>query len=339
MNPINPDQLQEVFLKTLEKDRAKHIKPWMVDWSYQKKRSRGNAKYEEGVINEFFAFNGKDDLVKWMNWFNPHYANYLPESLTQPLVEKSKELDKKILAKYGLSYDFETKYDDRIGINNAHDYLFPNLYPSPARNQIKTVLDFGAGYGRVSNLWTQMNSEVTFVGMDAIPSSYCLQHLYYSAVNSDLNDYISDPSGFKFDPKKPGLNHIPTWRADLLPDNSFDLVNCVQVLPELNATIVRHMLKTCHRILKPGGMLYLRDHSIIWKPVHKINVDQFLREHGFALEFSPYIINEKELHGFPRIFRKEIPEAQEAMKYDFKKWKNQVLFDLRSVFKKLKPRK
>lgn len=214
------------------------------------------------------------------------------------------------------SFDF-SRYEKRVGLNNAHDLLFPTLYPVPERNKINNVLDFGAGYGRQANLWAR-GGETIYVGLDAIPKSYCLQHVYYSNLGKPFYDYVSNPEEFKITAANKGIYHLPTWRSDLLPDNFFDMVMTVQVLRELNSTLVRKMLTEFHRILKPGSMLYIRDHGDKWKPAGKLNIDKFLIETGFTLEFKPHIILDSDLHGIPRIWRKNDQRVLDSQKADFK---------------------
>jgi len=320
-----PEALEQKFLSVLEKDRSAFTRKWMIEWDYQKIRNKRGVQYDESLPQDFFSYKGKEDMVKWMNWFSASYPDYFPSELIKPLIESSIEVDKKILQNLGLDFNF-SNYHKNIGLNNAHDFLFPNLYPVPERNKVKNVIDFGAGYGRQANLFTNKIFDGVFVGIDAIPNSYCLQHLYYSNLGKSFTDYIDAPEKFRIE--KQGIYHLPTWRTDLLPENYFDLVMCVQVLPELNSTLVKHMMKQFHRALKPGGMLYIRDHSSVWKPAGKINVDEFLSENGFSLEFKPHIINDKDLHGIPRIWRKNDPEVIASQTMSFNSKVKQTIGDL-----------
>lgn len=327
----------------LEKDRSRFIQKWMIAWDYQQIRKKRGLKYDSTLPEDFFLYGGKADLVKWMNWFRADFPDYFPSSLTSGLLRTSRENDQKIIGELALSYDF-TNYDRRVGINNVHDFIFPNLYPVPERNTIKNVIDFGAGYGRQANLFTSKIEDCIYTAVDAIPNSYCLQNLYFSHLNKPLYDYIDDPQNFKIENHKKGIYHLPTWRKDLLPDNFYDLVMCVQVLPELNSKLVSTMMLEFHRALKPGGILYLRDHASTWKPAGKMNVGEFLADNGFVLEFQPHIINDKDLHGTPRIWRKIDPEVIKSQTMTFDKKLKQTIEDidtfsgglLRKVVKKVK---
>jgi SAM-dependent methyltransferase len=300
----NPAQL---FDKALQQDR-RYLRRWMVDWKYQRIRSRQKKRYADGVISDFFDFKGVQEISGWMNWFTEDYPDYIGLERLGPLIAESRKLDTKVLERLGVKHDY-THYDLRVGINNAHDFLLPQSYPVPDRRKIKRVVDFGAGYGRQANLWTSQIPDVTYIGVDAIVSSYSLQHLYYKAISPGLTDYIENPSSFRIDFGKGGLFHLPTWRLDLIPDNSIDMVMCVQVLPELNDRLAEHILNQFHRILKPGGMFYVRDHAYTWKPSGAFDVEKHLQETGFTLEFRAHIVNNKDLHGVPRIWRKDDPEV------------------------------
>lgn len=337
------EAVEQKFLSVLEKDRSQFIRKWMIAWDYQLTRKKRGLKYDSDLPEDFFSYAGKEDLVKWMNWFKTDYPDYFPSSLTEGLVKTSLENDRQILGALHLSYDFQN-YNKRVGVNNAHDFLFPNLYPAPERSAIKNVIDFGAGYGRQANLFTSKIPDCIYTAVDAIPNSYCLQNLYFSQLGKPLYDYIDNPENFKIENNKKGIYHLPTWRKDLLPDNFYDLVMCVQVLPELNSKLVSAMMLEFHRTLKPGGMLYIRDHASTWKPAGKMNVDGFLAANGFVLEFQPHIINDKDLHGIPRIWRKIDTEVIKSQKMTFDKKLKQTIEDidtfsgglLRKVVKKVK---
>src|SRR6185436_2502246 len=273
----------DLFKKKFEKDKSNYIKDWLVKWEYQVVRKKRKVIIEEGEPADFFTYNGVKDLVEWINWLKEPSPDYFGEKYTKELVDLSTNNDKMVLQKLNLQINWK-RYERNIDLMNAHDYLIPNLYPVPSRYKIKNILDFGAGYGRQANLWTNKLASYTLVGMDAIPKSYCLQNVYYKALDKKVIDYVEEQN-FKIDFDQNCIYHLPTWRYDLLPSNSFDLVICVQVLPELNATLVKKMIHEFERILKPGAMLYIRDPGSRWKPGSRMNIDDYLSSHGFVLEF------------------------------------------------------
>lgn len=298
--------LETRFHEAMELDRAR-APEWMTRWDYQVGLRKRKRTYEDGVVSDFFKFGGAGDLLKWMSWFRTDYPDYINDVRIDELVRKSRENDQRVTGALGLTLDAST-YDKRVGLNNAHDHLLPHAYPVPERARIRTVLDFGAGYGRQANLWTTQDADLCYIGMDAIVNSYCLQHLYYQGLGVPFTDYIDAPGAYRFE-RGPGIQHIPTWRSDLIPDGAVDLVMCVQVLPELNSRLVRHMLGEFKRMLKPGGALYIRDHAYTWKPTDRFDVEKHLAGDGFDLEYRAHVINDVEIHGIPRIWRRSHPEV------------------------------
>ena len=261
---------------------------------------------------EFHTYKGRQDLIRWFEW-SRRYTHYLPTEQVEPLARLSETKNREIynaIGGGGYAYQHVDEY-------NATDYLFQNFYAVPKRMRVKRILDFGAGYGRQINLWSQLHPDVIYVGMDAIELPYCLQHFYYSQFDLPLREYLETPEDFIIE-ASPAVYHLPTWRYDLLPDKFFDMVICVQVLQEINEQLVRHMIKVFLRCLKPGGALYIRDHDLVWQPSHRLNLNELLPEQGFVLEFLPYVADSHyalyrghksppDVHGIPRIWRKRDP--------------------------------
>lgn len=327
---MRPEELalQQRFNDALWHDRDR-APEWMTRWDYQEGLKKRKRTYEDGVVSDFFTFGGAPDQLKWMSWFRTDYPDCTNDERITKAVNASRANDERITRSLGLELD-TTVYDKRGELNNAHDHLLPQSYPVPERARIRTVLDFGAGYGRQANLWTTQDPDICYIGMDAIVNSYCLQHPYYNGLGVPFADYIDAPSTFTFQPKL-GIQHVPTWRSDLVPDGSVDLVMCVQVLPELNSRLVRHMLDEFHRVLKPGGALYIRDHAYTWKPTDTFNVEQHLGTNGFDPEFRAHIINDMELHGIPRIWRKALPDVIASRTRAWKQKLDQAVVDVETL--------
>jgi SAM-dependent methyltransferase len=323
------EKIFESFKTSFERDKSKFINNWLVKWDYQVKRKKRKVAIEKGEPENFFIYNGPNDLAEWFNWLKEPSPDYLGNDSIDPLIKLSFSNDKKVIENLDLKVNLGI-YRGNIGTRNAHDFLFPNLYPNPSRFKIKNILDFGAGYGRQANLWTSKLDSYTFVGMDAVPKSYCLQNTYYKALGRKVIDYVEE-NNFKINFEENCIYHLPTWRYDLLPSNSFDLVMCVQVLPELNSTLVKKMIGEFHRILKPGAMLYLNDHGEKWKPGGRLNIDQHILESGFVLEFKPHVIDDVDIHGIPRIFRKINSEVIESQRADAKRKIRQELENVDAV--------
>jgi SAM-dependent methyltransferase len=276
------------------------IQDWMLNWHYQDQKE--DVPYGEDQPHHFDDYEGPGQICDWIRWTNETPTDfYLPSELIDPFSEKSQMLDQRIFEKAGIDFDF-SQYR-AAGRSNAQDYVLQNLYPVPERCAISSVLDFGAGYGRHANLWSQHNNgNVTMVGMDAVPQSYCLQNFYYGANDLEFTDYLTTDE-FLISADKPGIYHCPTWRWDLLPSNFFDMVICCQVLPELSPELAKFAVQLFFSVLKPGGALYIRDHDQHFNP-SGIDLNGYIQERGFVLEFRPHVIDRVEIHGIPRIWRK-----------------------------------
>lgn len=294
------------FKDCFQRDKSSYIKNWLVKWDYQVKRKKRKLISDSGEPSDFFNYYGKNDFAEWINWLKEPSPNYLGEYV-KDLADLSIKNDKNIFNNLGVEINWE-RYKSNIDFMNAHDFIYPNFYPHPPRFKIRNILDFGAGFGRQANLWTSKLKEFTFIGMDAVPKSYCLQNQYYKATGNQVIDYI-EVENFKINFSGNCIYHVPTWRYDLIPDNSLDLVLCIQVLPELNSTLVKKMILEFYRMLKPGAMLMIRDHGEFWKPAGGINADAFAMKNGFVLEFHPHLIGDVEIHGVPRIYRKIHPDV------------------------------
>lgn len=300
------ENLLEQFTMVLERDRKKSDFPdWMTSWSYQEWLTvkRGSADMDTG------NFSGSGDINQWFDFTASGISTvgYIAADLLAPLVQRSLDFDKSFLGAHDLSHDYKCLL--KVATYNAEDYLFQNFYAVPKRHKIKRILDFGGGYGRQINLWSGHEGLETFIMIDAIPQSYCMQSIYCRYSELQFNEYIdSDTVEAIGSSPKPAIHHLPTWRLDLLPDNFVDAVTCVQVLTELSPNLCLYAIGQFARVLKPGGMLYIRDHGVQFSP-NNIALDAVLPTFGFVLEFRPVVSDKIDIHGIPKIWRKIYPEA------------------------------
>jgi SAM-dependent methyltransferase len=272
-------------------------------WKYQEIRNSYDYRYKTDVVNDFNTYDGPNEIIKWFNWLKEQKSvSFFPQEELKPFIDKIVSLDMDLLRRYNLEYS-ENEYRENVAINTAMDYVFQNSYTMPSRCSVSNVLDFGAGFGRQANLWTQLHEDIIFVGVDAIPKSYCLQNFYYSNLHKPFFEYLEDPETFEITNSKRGIYHLPTWRLDLLPDNFFDLIICTQVLNELDKKSVKRLIKVFNRILKPSGKLYIRDHEDHIM-TDKRNMNKILTSNSYTLEFRPYLIDNEDAHGTVRIWRK-----------------------------------
>lgn len=316
--------IADLFDAAMSADSSRHIKGWMTEWTYQEKEHA--RKSTAGREQPFDVYSGASDLLKWFNWSSESVKpDYFDDAQVAPLVDTCVQYDIPLLERHGFDCDVAA-HARGVARYNAQDFLLQHAYAAPAGQRINRILDFGAGYGRQACLWTRTVENCVYVGMDAIPRSYCLQHFYYSHLGIPLHDYAVAPNEFHVE-DRPGIYHLPTWRADLLPTGFFDMVTCVQVLPELNAPLVRHMISVFARVLRDGGALYIRDHGDAWRPANQLNIDRALERAGFVLEFQPHVRDRIDLHGIPRIWRKKNPEVVASQRRSWRSAVTQVLLD------------
>ena len=277
------------------------VPDWMVRWLYQDQR--GGEKYAAGSPQDFGDYSGPHQLAEWFHWSGsaPKPSTVALEAV-QPLAEISRANDLKIAKRNGL--ELPPAHAHEVALKNAQDWVFTQLRSdtSDTPSKPRRVLDFGAGFGRQANLFTALSGDLTYVAMDAIPYSYCLQNFYFGQFKKPLFEYVDQPDDFHIDDAD-GLYHVPTWRHDLLPGEFFDLVMCVQVLNEIDAELSAFMIEVFHRVLKPSGRLYIRDHQDRFNPAGA-SIDEALRQTGFELAYQPGLRDGTDIHGIPRIWRK-----------------------------------
>jgi len=192
---------------------------------------------------------------------------------------------------------------DNIGHYNAQDFLFQRATPVPERNRITRFLDFGAGHGRMANLLAAEDPGVAYTAVDATPACYLVQRDYFRALGLDLNDCLDRPDDWQPFGRPGTVDHLPAWRLQDLPEARFDMICAVQVLKELSHDMLAFALVQFHRLLRPGGALYVRDHIGFHNP-SAVDLDSALARSGFVLEWRPWVIDRRDCHGVPRLWRK-----------------------------------
>ncbi len=302
------ENIFELFKFAHKRDTPTYNKDWISSWSYQ---DQSNINIQREFTSGFYSYEGPHELAHFMNWSLMSKPDYFPDRLIRPLIERSTRLDRRVVKTHKFDFSFE-KYEDGVARNNAQDYIMANAYPMAGPTHSRKILDFGAGSGRQANLWSQQEDEgLVFISVDGIPKPYCLQHFYYSNIDRPFYDYVVDDSNFPLNSQSRGIYHLPTWRFDLIPDNYLDKIIAVQVLPELSDLLMKYICDQFRRILKPSGILYIRDHKDLWKPVHQLDIDRYLSENGFTKEFEGHVEDKVDFFGIPRIYRKTNPRVIE----------------------------
>ncbi len=243
----------------------------------------------------------------WLKWWSPEVCGSTilgHEKLGYPIskswVDESRSVHRHLCDAL-LDEPLDPSAHEIIDAENATDYWFQTMLGGA-----KTVLDFGAGYGRQAILWSKLSHSLSFTAVDGIEGPYLLQNrVLRNLEDSHFVEYFDAPDTFKITPpvaETKTIFHLPTWRLDLLPSASFDLIICSQVLQELDQSLVVPLLGEFRRILAPQGRLYIRDHEE-YRPAHKIHIGKTLLKGGWRLVFRYPGIDKHDIHGIPRMWR------------------------------------
>jgi SAM-dependent methyltransferase len=181
----------------------------------------------------------------------------------------------------------------------AIDARFQTVTPAP----IRSVLDFGSGIGRASLIWSFDREDVALVSVDATESLYLLQHeLYRRMYGGRLIELLGAPEGTVASLAGGTVTHVPAWMMDrTIPSASIDLIVCVQVLQELTEPALSFALQQFRRIIRPQGVLYIRDKEF-WIPEHRVRVGRALLANGWHLAFRYPGSEGSDIHGIPRLW-------------------------------------
>jgi SAM-dependent methyltransferase len=295
----------DIFKSLVEKEREElQDRPWLARWFFADVLEGRGQRLEMS----FYTYEGPQHLKKFFGWIaKTNFADYLDNQHVERLCEQSAARD--IACSRTLGVPIPEAAIHPVARYNAQDYVFQRAYPIPERQKMRVLLDFGAGHGRMANLaFAPGAATELLIAVDAIPGCYLTQRAYYHGLglkSADYLDFFGTSRAFSFDEARAGSQviHLPTWRLELVPDESVDMVCCVQVLKELPRRLLPHVIRQFARILRPGGALYVRDHIQFHDPT-QMPVDDILSTSGFLLEFRPHIHDRVDLHGIPRIWRK-----------------------------------
>lgn len=294
------------YVQAVARDRENFLQDDFLDrWLLMERQYAAGRRTELS----FFDYLGPSHVRTFMEWIEPfHYPDWFLAH-DDPLISASHARDSRCLDRLGL--DPRGLNLAQIGVYNAQDYRLQRFYPMPEAQQPRVILDFGAGHGRLANLCLRPDEPVTelMIAVDGIAGAYLTQRAYYAGLGIDFVDYIDVDDGALDMGALAGstqLVHLPTWRLDLIPDSSVDMVCAVQVLKELPRRLVWHVLEQFARVLKPGGTLYVRDHKQDHNP-NQMPLDDLISAHGLVLEFEPHVHDRVDIHGLPRMWRRLNP--------------------------------
>jgi len=313
----SPETLGRAFRAMLERDRHLIDDPALVQWPAGEQLTNKSPIFGEFSSIEHFV----DYVYRWYGLRAPRIPG-----INFDLAERSRVITAAVYQLFGIDKQKNASVEKptRVDYYNAEDFFFQTAHTLPFRPTPGTVLDFGAGYGRQANLWATESRDMAYIAVDAVERSYCVQSLYLEAVariaRRPFHDFLED--GERLAILSNGLFHVPSWRLDLIPDASVDLVICCHVLPEIGRNAVEHVVGIFQRVLKPGGALFIRDHDLSHGGVLDFDVDEILTAGGFFLEYRPYLRDVIETWGVPRLWRKLDPEIprRRVRPDDFEAW-------------------
>ena len=268
------------------------------------------AVYDDSVKRSLVDYGSKFDLLGWFNYWTEEWklgSPYADEEGFKELQEKSSALHEQLLGRlFGSLHSIPADHSGYDVYNAIDAHVIVSRAPSHRR-----VLDFGAGYGRLGMLIGSLPDTERYIALDCVEQSYMLQNLVLDAIFAEgLNEYFDAAFAgqqFAFDSEK-SIYHLPSWRWDLVPDSSVDVVSAVFVLPEINEFALRDFIENCRRSLAPGGCIYLKDHLYQRKDSnhqggHRLDTETLLAEAGFSVLYSGDFEDNKDIYGIPRLYQ------------------------------------
>lgn len=256
-------------------------------------------------------YDGLECIKRYMDlWHLDEDMNKAFFKLDEELIEKSHKFHQKILQLIFESDQISEYVSSGTGdfVNSLDYQLITETTKDTRKDKIEKIMDFGAGYGREANLFTQHPDCKEYTIVEAIEDSYVVQSAYMKmAADKILNNYVFHESllgdlNFTSDTKK--LNHLLTFDMDLIPDEYFDLIICSNVLNEITEDAFVYVIKQIERTLKKGGILYIKDHRLGDQCGHQYYDYDVLESLNFALEYRPFVEDFKDIWTVPRIYRK-----------------------------------
>lgn len=218
----------------------------------------------------------------------------------------------------------------------CQDYAFIKTY---AKNLKKGCfhLDLGPGLGSHA-IYSLKALEANYFGIESLPHTYRIQRLFfrflaakYQITNKDSFEFLDcvDAENFGLtweeigkhikNHKSLGINLVPSWMFELVPDNSIDLVTATMMLNELPTAAVLWLISNCTRVMKKESFFYINDNNKQknekeLKPFRKsIDYDELLVKLGFTEIKRMQMINRVNYRGSPRIYRKDF---EKHLSYD-----------------------
>lgn len=303
------------FREALERDRRLGRLPdaGVAEWRYIR-RTRHDV--DQPLV---FEYEGPEDLLHWIadqferldraelsgavsRSFWRAEPSYLPHR--DDLFARSARSHELLLSRLGASYGPDLYHPQDV--YNVQDFH----YCTSIGTGIRTVVDYGGGYGRQSFLYGTVLDGARYVCVDAIEQPYMVQRWVFEQLGLARWDYVDDaeesfPRAFE---ERSGAFHVPSWRLDLLPEASVDLVLFVWSLYEMSGAAAAAAVEACARLVRLGGYVYIRDvpHAVSYR----FDPERRLRRAGFETTYESRTIAGDELHGRQRLYRRVRTESR-----------------------------
>lgn len=301
----------EIFRRQARKDLSldnKFLAGWLEGWVERNELSADSRKPWSVKGREFISFHETlYHALYWYQQFKSYKFKPFGFQIDQNVIINIRNKFEKVIThalngnREGSYNEYLEKYDlSPLSIYTAIDYKFQNITGAGIHN----ILDFGSGIGRQAFQWC-CNGSTNFYSIDVIESLYLLQNKIYQILFPDkIIEYFLDPENFSkldFSNETNKLFHLPTWKIEILPDNYFDMIICVQVLQEISGRTLMYLLDEFRRIIKKNGFLYIRDNEF-WTPVHRIRIGRELLKQGWELVYRYPGQEGADICGIPRLW-------------------------------------
>jgi SAM-dependent methyltransferase len=272
------------------------------------------AVYDQVVRDRMKHYRSKYDLLGWFKFWTEQHRLASPfdgQSEYESYRRSSTERHEVVLRRL-----FSTLKDETRHLHGGYD-IWNAIDSQVVFSQCKetqTILDYGAGYGRLGLAFFGHPRVKNYIGIDSIELSYMLQNLVLSAYQPErfyeYFDFAMENKPFEaLQSPDGGIYHLPMWKWDLIPDASVDVVTSVFVLPEINEFSLLEFMAQATRTVKKNGYIYLRDHLYHTGDknhvgAHRFDTEALLEKNGFKKIYQPDYADNVEIYGTPRVYQK-----------------------------------
>jgi len=270
--------------------------------------------YQDGVKDRMSKYLSKYDLLHWMTFWTEE------ERLASPFVGdegyeakllKSSQIHQSLMTKIFTTPIIEDKPHTGYDIWNAID---THIVDSQCAD-VHTVLDFGAGYGRLGAMFSNDERGGSYIAVDCVEVSYLLQNLFLSSMAPErfheYMDYAIERRPFAIETQAANaIYHVPSWKMNLVPDASVDVITSVFVLPEVNDFALLEFVEQARRVVRQGGYIYIRDHLYHNAKSghlggHRQDTPSLLEAAGFKLIYQGKYRDNIDIYGTPRVYQNQ----------------------------------